>query len=88
MIAKGSELYAKLLRIYKTQYDNLTKAQKKRIKVQNMPENLPFDLYLDEDEDYLPPLEGDEEVISEPKETIAKRKKIKSSKKNKKKTGT
>ena len=41
---KASELYDKLLSIYKTQYDKLTKAQKKRIKVQDMPENLPIDL--------------------------------------------
>ena len=41
-------LYNKLLSIYKNQYDKLTKAQKKRIKFQNMPENLPIDLDLDE----------------------------------------
>ena len=63
MIAKASELNDKLLNIYKTQYDKFTKAQKKRIKVQNIPQNLPMDLYLDEDD--LPPmlpLESDEEV--------------------------
>ena len=41
------------------------------IKVQDMLENLAIDLYLDEDEDDLPPmsaLEGDEE----PEETIIK----------------
>ena len=43
-----------------------------------MPENLPIDLYLDEDEDEddLPPilaLEGDEEVKLEPEQTIAER---------------
>ena len=41
-------LYNKLLSIYQNQYDKLTKAQKKRIKFQNMPENLPIDLDLDE----------------------------------------
>ena len=50
VIAKAFELYDKLLSIYKTQYDKLTKRQRKRIKVQNIPENLPVDLYLDEDE--------------------------------------
>ena len=61
--------------MYKTQYDKCTKTQKKRIKVQNIPENLPIDLHLDEDEDenHLPPLEDDEE------ETTAER--AKSSKK-------
>ena len=41
-------LYNKLLSIYKNQYDKLTKAQMKRIKFQNMPENLRIDLDLDE----------------------------------------
>ena len=41
-------LYNKLLSIYQNQYDKLTKAQKKQIKFQNMPENLPIDLDLDE----------------------------------------
>ena len=79
MIAKASELYDKLLSICKTQYDKLTEVQKKRIKVQNIPQNLPIDLYLDEDEDDLPPipaLEGDEEVKLEPEETIAERMKL------------
>ena len=47
------ELYNKLLSIYKTQNDKLTKAKKKRTKVQNVPENLSIDVYLDEDD--LPP---------------------------------
>ena len=57
------ELYNNLLNIYKTQYDKLTKAKKKRIKIQNLRENVSIDLYLDED--YLLPmavLEGDVEV--------------------------
>ena len=70
-IAKAFELYDKLLSIYKTQYDKFTKAQEKRIKVQNIPESLPIDLYLGEYEDDLPPLQDDEEVKSEPEETIA-----------------
>ena len=51
-IAKASELYDKLLNIYIyiTQNDNLTKAQKKIIKVQNVPENVTIDFYLDEDD--------------------------------------
>ena len=43
------ELYNKLLSIYKTQYDILSKAKKKKIKVQNVPKNLSIDLYLEED---------------------------------------
>ena len=51
---------------YKSQYDKVTKIQKKRINVQNMPENVSLGLYLDEDQDDLPPLEGDkEETITE-----------------------
>ena len=77
MFDKALELYNKLLNIYKTQYDKLTKAKKKRIKV---------DLYLDEDN--LPPitaLEGDEEVKLDPEETIAEIIQLKKKKKN---TGT
>ena len=36
-LAKAYELYDKLLKIYKTQYDKLTKAHKKRMTVQNIP---------------------------------------------------
>ena len=70
MIAKASELYDKLLSIDKTQYDKVTKAQKKKVEVQNKPH---------EDEDDLPPmlpLEGDEEIKPETEETIAERIKI------------
>ena len=63
----------KLLNIYKTQYDKLTKARKKEIKVQNVPENLPIDLCLDD----LPPLEDDEGLKSEPEEIIAEQMKLK-----------
>lgn len=60
-------------------YDKLTKAHhKKKIKVQNVPENLPIDVCLDQDEDdgNLPPmtaLDGDEDIKLEPEETIAAR---------------
>ena len=55
MIATVSELY-KLSNICLTQYQKLTKTQKKRVKVQNRPENLAIDLYLHECEDDLPPM--------------------------------
>ena len=51
---------------------NSEKKQKKRIQVQNEPENVPVDSYLDEDN--LPSmlaLEGVEEVKLQPEETIA-----------------
>ena len=48
MIVTVSELY-KLSNICTTQYQKLTKTQKKRMKVQNGPENLATELYLDED---------------------------------------
>ena len=70
----AQELYNKLLSIYKTQYDKITKTKKKRIKTLNIPENLSIDLYLDKD--YLPPmpaLEGDEKVKLVPEETTAER---------------
>ena len=80
MLNTAFELYNKLLNIYKTQYDKLTQAQKKSIKVQNVPENLHSDLCLDEDEDDLssmPPLEGDEQNVKlEPENTIAERVKL------------
>ena len=62
----------KLLNIYENENDKLRKDQKKRIQVQNEPENLPVDSYLDEDN--LPSmlaLEGVEEVKLQPEETIA-----------------
>ena len=65
MLATVSELYYNLLNVYTAQRNKLTKVQKKRMKVQNWTENLPIDLYLDEDEDDLPPmppLKDDEEV--------------------------
>ena len=87
VINTALESYNKHLNIYKTQYDKPTKAQKKRINVRNVHENLPINLYLDEDD--LPPmpaLEGDEEVKLEPEETIAERIKLNSQKR--KNTGT
>ena len=65
MLTTVSELYYNLLNVYTAQCNKLTKVQKKRMKVQNWTENLPIDLYLDEDEDYLPPmppLKDDEKV--------------------------
>ena len=55
VIVTVSELY-KLSNICTTQYEKLTKTQKKRMKVQNGPENLAIDLYLDEGEDDLSPM--------------------------------
>ena len=52
MLDTAFESYDKLVNIYTTQYHKLTKAQK-RIKVQNRPENLVIDLYLDENKDDL-----------------------------------
>ena len=75
MINTASTLYDKLLNIYTTHYDKLAKAQKKTIIVQNIPQNVSIDLYLNEDEDDLP-LECDEKVKLEPKETIAERMKL------------
>ena len=37
------ELYTKLLAVYKTQYDTLTKAKKKGVEVKNKPESLSID---------------------------------------------
>ena len=54
MLATPSDLYDKLLNVYTTQYDKVTKDQKKKIKVQNRPEKLVINLYLDVDEDDLP----------------------------------
>ena len=70
MINTASKLYDKLLNIYTTQYDKLSKDLNNRINVLNKPEILDFD------RDDPPPmlvLEGDEEVKSEPEETIAER---------------
>ena len=77
MLISAPKLYNKLLNIYKTQYDILTKVQKKSIKVQNVPENLPINLYLDKDNlPPLPALEGDEKLKLESEETIAERIKL------------
>ena len=85
MVTRAHELYDKLLNIYKTQYDKLTKAQRKRIKAQNVPENLPIDLYIDEDDlPAMPALEGNDEVKLEQQKTIAVRVKLNSRRKKKK----
>ena len=71
--SSSSQTFAgKLLNIYENENDKLRKKQKKRIQVQNEPENVPVDSYLDEDN--LPSmlaLEGAEEVKLQPEETIA-----------------
>ena len=90
VLVAASGWYDKLVNIYTTQYDKLTKTQKKRLKVQNMPENLPADFYLDPDENCLPPmppLEDDEKLKLEPEETIAERVKLNSQKRKNEETG-
>ena len=71
--SSSSQTFAgKLLNIYENENDKLRKKQKKRMQVQNEPENVPVDSYLDEDN--LPSmlaLEGVEEVKLQPEETIA-----------------
>ena len=77
MLTAAHELYDKVLIIYKTQYDKLKQAHQKNIKVQDMPDNLSIDLYLDED--HLPPiptLESNKWVKLEPEEIIAERGKL------------
>ena len=77
MLYIALKLRNNLLNMYKNQDDKLTNAKKKRRKVQNVPENLAIDLYLDEYD--LPPmsaLEGNEEVKLEPGETIVDRVKL------------
>ena len=76
---KASNLYDKLLNIYKTQYNELTEDSKKMITVLNKPEMLSLDFI----EDDLPSLEGDEE----PEETIADRVKLNPRKRKNKGTG-
>ena len=69
MLDTALKLYNNLRNIFKTQYDKLTKSQKKKIKAKNIPVNLAIELYLYEDEDDLSsmaPLEDDEEVKLEP----------------------
>ena len=83
MIDTASKLCDNLLNIYATRYDKFSENLKKRINVLNKPEML----ILDFDRGDLPPMpavEGDEEVKVEPEETIAERKKNKSSKMKKK----
>ena len=83
MIDTASKLCDNLLNIYAPRYDKFSENLKKRINVLNKPEML----ILDFDRGDLPPMpavEGDEEVKVEPEETIAERKKNKSSKMKKK----
>ena len=44
VLTTAQELYDKLLNTYKTKYDQFKKAYKERIKVQNVPKNLPIKL--------------------------------------------
>ena len=81
------ELCNKLVNIYKTQNDELKKSRKKRIKFKNVSENLPIDLYLDEDLDDLPQLEGDEKAKLDPEQTIGERVKINRRKRKNEGTG-
>ena len=71
--SSSSQTFAgKLLNIYENENDKLRKKQKKRIQIQNEPENVPADSYLDENN--LPSmlaLEVVEEVKLQPEETIA-----------------
>ena len=56
---------------------NLQKLSRKKMKIQNISENLSTDLFLDEDDlPSMPPLEDDEEVKLEPEENIAERIKL------------
>lgn len=56
-----------ILNICKTQNGERKKAQENRIKVENVPENLPIDLHLDKD-DFMPmlPLEDDNQANVQP----------------------
>ena len=88
MLDTALGLYSNLLNIYKTQYGKLSKAKKKRIKVQDVPENLPIDLYLVEyDLPPMPVLERNEEIKFEPEETITERIKLNSRKRKNAGTG-
>ena len=56
-------IYNKLLEYMKHNMINLRRKDEKDKKVQNVPENVSIDLYLDKDDlSPNPPLEGDEEV--------------------------
>ena len=56
-----------ILNICKTQNGERKKAQENRIKVENVPENLPIDFHLDKD-DFMPmlPLEDDNQANVQP----------------------
>ena len=71
--SSSSQTFAgKLLNIYENENDKLRKKQKKRIQVQNEPENVPADSYLDENNlSSMLALEVVEEVKLQPEETIA-----------------
>ena len=90
MLDTALELYNKILNVYKTQYYKLTKAQKKRKKVRNMPKNLSINIYFDEDEEDLSPIpliKGNEEVKLQPEETVDERVKLNVGKRKNEETG-
>ena len=61
----------------KIKINKIKKSNKKRIKVQNVPENLPFELYIDGDElPLMSSLEDDKVVKLNPEELIAERIKL------------
>ena len=69
MINTASKLYAKLLNIYKTQYNKLSEDSKKIITALSKPEMLSLD-FIEDGLPPMPPLEGDKETKLEPEETI------------------
>ena len=86
MIIIASKLFDKLLNIYRTQNDNLSEDQKKKINSLNRPENLTLDFPKDD----LPPIplqEADEKVKLEPEKAIAKTLKLNSQERKNKGTG-
>ena len=61
----------------KIKINKIKKSNKKRIKVQNVPENLPFEFYIDGDElPLMSSLEDDKVVKLNPEELIAERIKL------------
>ena len=70
MINTASKLYAKLLNIYKIQYDKLSEDSKKMITALSKSEMLSLD-FIEDGLPPMPPLEGDKETKLEPEVTIA-----------------
>ena len=77
VFSKGLEFYNNLLNIYKTKYDHTTKTIKKKVTVQNRPEQLFIGLCLHEDDlSHKALLEFDKKVKLEPEETISGKAKL------------